>query len=197
MPDERTSVVVQQLLDALGDAPAEAEIIRDLLARAVPRLKLLCSGLLRKSYPRLTKPPLCLHADELLSAVVERLLKALRQVRPSNVRQFFALAHQHLRWELNDLARRLDEQDPVLELPKGLAVTEKSDSGLTLEGRRIWDAIGNLPEEEREVFELVRIQGLPHREVAEILGISTKTVQRRLHRVLVLLAERLHDLAPE
>jgi RNA polymerase sigma-70 factor (ECF subfamily) len=29
--------------------------------------------------------------------------------RPTNVRQFFALANQHLRWELNDLARRLDE----------------------------------------------------------------------------------------
>jgi hypothetical protein len=37
--------------------------------------------------------------DELLSSVVERLLKAMREVRPPTVRQFFALANQHMRWE--------------------------------------------------------------------------------------------------
>jgi RNA polymerase sigma-70 factor (ECF subfamily) len=47
-----------------------------------------------------------LQADELLSAVVERLLKALREARSATVRQFFTLAGQHARWELNGLARR-------------------------------------------------------------------------------------------
>jgi RNA polymerase sigma-70 factor (ECF subfamily) len=50
-----------------------------------------------------------LQTDELLSAVTERLLKALRDARPPTVRGFFALANQHMRWELNDMARRLDE----------------------------------------------------------------------------------------
>jgi RNA polymerase sigma-70 factor (ECF subfamily) len=45
----------------------------------------------------------------LLGAVAERLLKALRAVRPQTVRQYFALANRHMRWKLNDLARRLDE----------------------------------------------------------------------------------------
>jgi RNA polymerase sigma-70 factor (ECF subfamily) len=45
--------------------------------------------------------------------VVERLLKALRAARPETVRQFFALAAQHMRWELDDLARRLE---PVQDL---------------------------------------------------------------------------------
>jgi len=35
----------------------------------------LCAALLHRSYPRLTRPPLNLQADELLGAVVERLLK--------------------------------------------------------------------------------------------------------------------------
>jgi hypothetical protein len=43
----------------------------------------------------------------MLSAVVERLLKPLREARPETVRQFFALASQHMRWELNHLAHRL------------------------------------------------------------------------------------------
>ncbi len=62
------------------------------------------------------RPPLNLESDELLGAVVERLLKALRVARPTTVREFFALANQHMRWELNDLARRLDEQPAMVEL---------------------------------------------------------------------------------
>ena len=109
MADENTTVVVQRYLDALaGQAPAEP-IIRALLDRSVRRLHHLCAGLLVRSYPRLTRPPLNLQADELLGAVVERLLKALRQARPTTVRELFALAGQHMRWELNDLARRLDK----------------------------------------------------------------------------------------
>src|SRR5215472_19017799 len=106
MIDDHTTVVVQRYLDELaGDSPAEP-IVRALLDRAVRRLHLLCATLLYRSYPRLRQPPLNLQVDEMLGAVVERLLKALREARPGTVRQFFALASQHMRWELNDLARR-------------------------------------------------------------------------------------------
>src|SRR6478735_12371741 len=100
MIEERTTVVVQRYLDEpAGDTPAEP-IIRDLLERAIRRLHLLCATLLHRSYPRLTQPPLNLQVDELLGAVVERLLKALREARPATVREFLALAGQHTRWEL-------------------------------------------------------------------------------------------------
>ncbi len=143
------------------------------------------------------RPPLNLQPDELLGGVVERLLKALRAIRPQGVRQFFALANQHIRWELNDLARRLDEEPRVAELPDGaLPNPESSDSVLSPTGRRMLEAIEALPAEEQEVFGLVRIQGLSQAESATILGISTKTVQRRLNRSLLLLAEQLGDLQP-
>ena len=64
----------------------------------------------------MTRGPLNLCPEELLSSVAERMLKAMREVRPGTVRQFFALAHQHMRWELNDLARRLDQQAAMVEL---------------------------------------------------------------------------------
>jgi hypothetical protein len=64
-------------------------------------MRLLCANLLDRKYQRLTLPPLNLQVDELLSGVVERLLKAMRSVRPETVRQFFALVNQHMRWELN------------------------------------------------------------------------------------------------
>src|SRR5437879_4291238 len=109
MSDDRTTAVVERYLVALaGDTPADP-VVRELLDRAVGRLRVLCSSLLHRNYPRLTRAPLNLEADELLGAVVERLLKALREARPGTVRQFFALANRHIRWELNDLARRLDE----------------------------------------------------------------------------------------
>jgi hypothetical protein len=97
MSDEHTTAVVQRYLDELGgDSPAEP-IVRALLDRAVRRHHVLCPTLLNRSYPRLTRPPLNLRADELLGAIAERLLEALREARPQTVRQLFALANQHLR----------------------------------------------------------------------------------------------------
>ena len=57
-------------------------------------------------------------------------------------------------------------------------------------------AIEGLPEAEREVFELIRIQGLSHAEAAGVVGVAVKTVQRRLNRARLLLAEQLADLRP-
>ena len=197
MSEEHTTAVVQRYLDELGgDSPAEP-IVRALLDRAVRRLHLLCATLLHRSYPRLTQPPLNLQADELLGAVAERLLKALREARPRTVRQLFALANQHMRWELNDLARRLDEQPAAVELCEELVPSPASSgSGLTPDGLRMLRAIDELPEDEREAFDLVRIQGMTQVEAAELLGVSTVTVKRRLSRGLRHLAEQLADLRP-
>ncbi len=201
MSDDRTTVAVQQYLNDLasltGDSPAEP-VIGALLNRAVSRLHTVCASLLIRNYPRLTRAPLNLQADELLSSVVERLLKALRKVRPGNVRQFFALANQHMRWELNDLARRLDSQALAVELRDSLvpASPESSQSQLSPNTRRMLAAIDSLPEEEREVFSLVRIQGMSQAETAEVLGVSVKTIQRRMNRGLLLLSQSLSDLQP-
>jgi RNA polymerase sigma-70 factor (ECF subfamily) len=198
MNEEPTTAAIQRCLDALqGDTPAEP-LIRDLLERAVRRLRLLCASLLQRSYPRLTQPPLNLETDELLDGVVAGLITALRTVRPQNVRQFFALANQHMRWQLNDLARRLDEQPRAAPLAdSGLAAPLSSGaSGLGQDARRMLKAIEDLPENEREAFELVRIQGLTHAEAGNVVGVSAKTVQRRLNRARLILAEQLADLHP-
>jgi eukaryotic-like serine/threonine-protein kinase len=56
------------------------------------------------------------------------------------VRQFFALAGQHMRWELNDMARRLAQQPAARELREGLMPAPAgSGSGLTREGRAMTD----------------------------------------------------------
>src|ERR1700741_3322862 len=168
MHEEQTTVVIQRYLDALpGDTTTEP-VVRELLERAVGRLRILCATFLYKSYPRLARPPANLETDELLGGVVAGLLTALRTTRPPTVRRFFALANQHMRWQLNDLARRLDERPAAADLTEsGVAASPASAaSGLSPDGRRMLEVIEGLPEEEREVFELVGIQGLTHGEVA-------------------------------
>ena len=152
--------------------------------------------MLWRSYRRLARPPLNLRGEELLSAVVERLIKALRESRPGNVREFFALANKHMRWELNDLARRLDERAPPVEFAEQVADRAPSEQAISAKARLIFGALDSLADDEREVFGLVAIQGLTHAEAAEVLEVSTKTVQRRLNSGRMQLAALLAELRP-
>ncbi len=200
MDENDTTASIQRYLDELAnlesDSPVEP-VVSTLLARSAQRLHMLCASVLYRSYPRLTKPPFSIEAEDLLGAVAERMIKALRQARPQTVRQFFAMTNQHIRWEMNSIARRLDEQAKNVELNSALAPSQESSGAeLTPNARRILEAIENLSDEEREVFSLIRIQGMTHSEAAAILGVSTKTIQRRLNLSLVLLTETLGDLRP-
>ena len=60
----------------------------------------------------------------------------------------FVLAGQHRRWELNDLAGRLDSQTAAVERCEGLGPAPASSaSGLSPGGYRMLPAIGELPED--------------------------------------------------
>jgi RNA polymerase sigma-70 factor (ECF subfamily) len=198
MSAEPSTAAVQRYLDALaGDQPAEP-MVRALLDRSVRRLQYLCTSLLYRQYRRLTLPPTNLQPEEVLDAAVERLLKAMRSVQPQPVRQFFALVNQHMRWELYDVARRLDEQPMAVEVRDDLVpAPDRSAAVPTANSHRMLKAIDDLPEEEREAFGLVHVQGLTLGEAAEVLGVSVRTVQRRLSRSVLLLANALEDLRPD
>lgn len=201
MDATRTTTAIQRYLDELRAHPEDSvapKLVHELLGRTATRLHLLCSSMIRRRYPRLARPPLNLRGEEMLGAVVERLIKAMKEARPGSVREFFGLANQHMRWELNDLARRLDEHPVPLQFEDQFAAhTATSASHFSTEARRVLAALESLGEEEREVFGLVRIQGLTHSEASEVLGVSTKTVQRRLNRSRVQLVILLKDFAPD
>ncbi|AMV32157.1 RNA polymerase sigma factor [Pirellula sp. SH-Sr6A] len=140
----------------------------------------------------MTRPPLNLHADELLSVVVERLLKSLRDVRPTSVRHFFGIANQHIRWQLNEFARSIADRDIQRMLdPDQHAAGDSSGSPLSDSCKRILAAIDELPSEQQEAFDLVRIQGLSVAECAGILEVSEMTVRRRMHRALATLSAKI------
>jgi RNA polymerase sigma-70 factor (ECF subfamily) len=102
-----------------------------------------------------------------------------------------------MRCELNDLARRLDHQVPGAELCGGIVpLPVSSISGLTSDSRHMIQAISELREDQREAFDLVEVQRMTHTEAAQVVGVSTVTVKRRLNRGLLLLTEQLADRRP-
>ena len=52
-------------------------------------------------------------------------------------------------------------------------------------------AIARLPDLYRAVFVLAEIKGLPHQEIATILGLTVSATKTRLHRARLLLREAL------
>jgi len=58
-------------------------------------------------------------------------------------------------------------------------------------------AIGDLPPDVRETFQMSRVDLLTYPEIAKVLEISVKTVEARMGRALKLLRERLAPWLPE
>jgi RNA polymerase sigma-70 factor (ECF subfamily) len=62
--------------------------------------------------------------------------------------------------------------------------------------RAVREAIASLPERAREVFQLSRDRGLKYAEIAVLLGISVKTVEKRMGQALAELRDRLAQWMP-
>ena len=55
-------------------------------------------------------------------------------------------------------------------------------------------AIANLPEKQREVFLMNRIEKKKYKEIAEELSISVKAVEKRMHQALVTMRTVIGDV---
>jgi len=51
--------------------------------------------------------------------------------------------------------------------------------------QKLQAAIGQLSDGEKEVFLMHRIDGFKYREIAELLEISQKAVEKRMHKALI------------
>jgi RNA polymerase sigma-70 factor (ECF subfamily) len=203
----RQSVVIQAYLDRLraGDEAARAE----LLACACERLRSLARKML-KGYPNVRRWE---QTDDVLQSASLRLHRTLGQLPVATSRDFFRLAALNIRRELLDLARHYygpqGHGKHHATWAGGDAAASNIGSGppgpgdLSAEPSRLasWgefhEQIGALPEEEREVFDLVWYQGLSQAEAAELLGISERTVKRRWQAGRVKLYEALGGEVPE
>lgn len=94
-------------------------------------------------------------------------------------------------------SRRLtaDEIGWLLDIPD-----EGPDAARVVEGRseinRLGRAIAELPERRRRVLVLSRIEGMPHRQIAELLGVTIRTIETDLKQALEHCAQRLQRRPP-
>ncbi|KAA1243909.1 RNA polymerase sigma factor [Aquimarina sp. RZ0] len=60
--------------------------------------------------------------------------------------------------------------------------------------KKLKNAINQLPEKQREAFLLSRIDKKTYREISEIIGVTIKAVEKRIHYALLNLKESLGDI---
>lgn len=58
--------------------------------------------------------------------------------------------------------------------------------------QKLQDTIARIPDGAREVFLMNRIDGLKYREIAEMLGLSMKAVEKRMSRALAILRDNIN-----
>lgn len=141
-----------------------------------------------------------------------RLWRTLQAVTPGTVREFLRLAALQIRRELIDLARHhygpegagarhstqggdgglvSDTPRPVYDEPDGTR-----DPGRLAVWTEFHRQAGALPEDEREVFDLLWYQGLTQAAAAGLLGVDERTVKRRWQAARLSLSRRLHGESP-
>jgi RNA polymerase sigma factor (TIGR02999 family) len=196
MSNDQT-IVMQGLIDRIqrGDEAAR----RELIDRAYERLHDLSAVILRKSFPRMKQAPALLDTTDVANESACRLYRALAEVQPATVRDFFRLAAQRIRWLLLDLAKHEDRPlrvDPV-DWPHDQYWVDNdlADPPAVLE--TLYRQIELLPENEREVVDLLYFHGLSQAEAAVHLEVSERTVRRYWTVARVRLFEALREIRPQ
>jgi len=127
--------------------------------------------------------------DDVFQNSMLRLQRALEQTKVESVRHFFNLAALQIRRELIDTARKHFG-------PEGIAANHHTDlqapdeSGGSLHAAadepedlaqwtRFHTLVEALPDDEREVVNLLFYEALTQEEAAQVLGVNVRTVKRR------------------
>ncbi len=112
-------------------------------------------------------------------------------------RMAFNLANDHRRASSRRVVRDGAWLDVATQSNGGETISDHPDVDRAIDARReiqqMLVALSDLSPKCREVFTLHRLQGLRHRQVAESLGITTKTVEKHMTAALKQLTLRLRQ----
>jgi len=161
---------------------ANAHDIYERYARDVHRFALYLSG----------DPTL---ADDITAEAFVRLWTAPGEIRTATVKSYlFTIARnlyltgrRHQRRETDLNAESLPTPAPS---PETLAIVRD-------EARRVFHAIGRLPEIDRTALMLHAREQMPYQEIASILGLSVTAVKVKVHRARVRLLTSCHRTEPQ
>ncbi len=84
-------------------------------------------------------------------------------------------------------AERAIKVDSNIESPEYLILEKEFMEKLS-------DAIAQLPDKQREVFLLNRVEKKTYKEIAEMSGVSVKAVEKSMHKALVKLREKIGNV---
>jgi RNA polymerase sigma factor (sigma-70 family) len=198
--DDQTTQI-QRWIDLLGrdfDNGREA-----LLTHFYERLRKLTATILNEDF-RDRRPDI----DDIVHDSWLRLRNALEQVRPTSAKDFFGLASRQIRWTLLEWIRsnrrrwNLQQQGPGESSPSDTP-RMGAERGVTThnpESLAPWtdfhERIEALPDEEREVVDLIYFQGMSHAEAAEVLGVPVTTVDWRWRQAKAKLAVMASETLP-
>jgi RNA polymerase sigma-70 factor (ECF subfamily) len=175
-----TAVLLERLRE--GDEAARSEVIN----HSCVRLEALTRRMLRY-YPRLRRWE---QTGDVLQNAVLRLHRSLATVRPESPAQFYGLAAAQIRRELTDLARHHFGPEGAAahhhtdgaeqgDNPVGSKADPGGEPSTLTEWTDFHDKVQLLPQDKREVFDLLWYEGLTQAEAAQVLGVTERTVKNR------------------
>lgn len=196
------------LLERLADGTADAHAIRsELFDIAYARMQTLASRMIR-GFPTVRRWD---DTADVVQAAALRLHRALADVDLRDPRHLLRLAALQIRRELLDLARRHSS-------PESFAAHHETNAIVTADGvvmqvdraadrvdetidrleswTRLHDAVASLPDEERELFDLVWFMGATQHDIATLSGSSPRTVRRRWDEIKRRLVTALNGDVP-
>lgn len=138
--------------------------------------------------------------DDVYQEAAVRLHRALMELTPSSERHFHRLAALQVRRVLIDMARRYARpgnfaanhdtncSGPQQRLNETADDRHQAEEISLDDWARFHRLVEDLPEPQREVFDLVWYSGLQQEEAAELLGITVRSLQRRWRNARILLS---------
>lgn len=134
--------------------------------------------------------------DDILQEVFVKIWRNRKNIKsPDTFNSYIFTVTRNLL--LNELRSRLNKQNIKEEISK-LSVAPEYSMLEQIEYRDLKEKVDNivneLPERQKEIFVLSRTEGLSHKEIAEKLEISTKTVEYHIALSVKLLKGRIEDL---
>ena len=200
------TVQVQHWLDRLRDGDQSAR--EALLQFSCDRLV----GLTRKMLRRFDRVRRWEQTDDVVQNAMLRLYRTLADVRPESPADYYRLAAAPISaascsiWPSTTSGRAASERStrPWAERAKSPREQRDRPAGARADDPQqlaLWtefhEKIAGLPAELRELFDLLWYQGLTQAEVAELLGVSERTIKRRWAAARLELHEILGGALPE
>ena len=200
------SVVIEGWIHRLKAGDEQAR--KELLNCACERLTSLTRKML-KGFGRVKRWE---QTDDVMQNALLRLYRTLEHVQPESSVDFYRLAALNIRRELLDLAKHyygpcglganytsvnMSADQTATDLGGRVALAPEEDPAQLEAWTAFHDQVERLPDEEKEVFDLLWYQELSQAETAELLEVSVRTVKRRWASARLKLHETLGGQLPE